>query len=145
MPSQQVDLFEFAARRSTSGGAGAGRHDVAIRLRKAIRQAISGSPKSREQLADELTEKLGAPITKAMLDTWTAESKPGHRFPAEYLPALTAACGDPAPLELLADAAGYRLVSQETFVRSEIARLAEEERRVRLERKLLERLLRGRE
>ena len=141
MPSQQVDLFEYARRREMSADAGADGQSLAQRLRRAIAAAISGCSHSRDQVADRMTELLGTPISKAQLDTWTAESKTGHRFPAEYLPALMAACDDPGPMRLLAEAAGMRLVSEETFMRSQIAVLAEEEARLRGERKLLEKLL----
>jgi hypothetical protein len=62
-------------------------------LRVALCEAIDGSPHDRYEIARRMSELTGKKITKAMLDTWTAESKPLHRFPYEFSAAFEAACG----------------------------------------------------
>ena len=57
------------------------------KLRLAIKHALKQCPLSRVQVAGEMSHLIGdVEVTRFMLDTWTAESKEGHRFPAEYLP-----------------------------------------------------------
>ena len=48
--------------------------------------------RSRYDLAARMSELTGEEITKAMIDSWTAESKDRHRFPLEYTPAFEVAC-----------------------------------------------------
>jgi len=58
------------------------------RIKKLITQSIKESDFSRIQVANRMSEQLGIEITQAQMDAWTAESKNGHRFPLEYLPAF---------------------------------------------------------
>jgi hypothetical protein len=53
-----------------------------LAVRNAAKTAIRSSGKSREQIADELSARVGRPITVRMLDDFTAPSKGGARFPA---------------------------------------------------------------
>jgi len=48
-----------------------------------------------------MSELVGQDITKTMLDSWTAESKGMHRFPAVYLPAFCEAVGSTEPIRML--------------------------------------------
>jgi hypothetical protein len=45
-------------------------------------------PLSRYQVAAKMSELLDVDITKTMLDSWTAESKEQHRFPALFFARL---------------------------------------------------------
>ena len=141
MKSRGLDLFEWANRPRESTSADANSQAIGTALRSVLSDVLRKSRFSREQVADRMGEFLGAVITKAMLDTWTAESKGGHRFPAEYLPAFVRATGNQEPLQFLAEVSGYHLVTDAQFARSEITRLAEEERRLRTRRQTLEKII----
>ena len=55
-------------------------------VRKALSKAIRNCPKkSRATIADELSAAVKSPITARSLDNYTAESRPGYRFPAVWL------------------------------------------------------------
>jgi len=142
--SQQMDLFEAARRTRVSTEEAGHGHGLGVRLRRTIKSAIADCRLSRDEIADALSARLGASVAKTTLDTWTAESKRTHRLPAEYLPDLVAVLHDPAPLRLLVESAGYRMVTEETYMRSEIARMDMEEKRLRSERRMLEKLLSSR-
>lgn len=67
--------------------------DLSSRIKRLLNEAIDLSVFDREQIAAIMAELVGKPITKAMLDTWTGESRT-NRFPAEYLPAFCVAAGN---------------------------------------------------
>jgi len=79
-------------------------------------------------------ELLNQDISKYMLDTWTAESKEYHRFPAEFLPAFCEAVGSFEPLGILAEKAGVFILPGRDALRAEIGKLEEEIKRLQKER-----------
>ena len=79
-----IDLIEATKAAPKKPGA----YDVAAEIRGWASAALKGSPKSRYQVAAEMSELIGIEITKSMLDAWTAESKEGHRLPVEFVPAF---------------------------------------------------------
>ena len=60
----------------------AGSMDIDRFFRESISESLKNCPLSRYQVAARMSELTGQEISKAMLDSWTAESKEGHRFPA---------------------------------------------------------------
>ena len=66
--------------------------DKALRL--LLARVISSSPRSREQIADELSERLGHRVTKYMLDGFTSEGKGKPRFPAAWVQAFCQVVAD---------------------------------------------------
>jgi hypothetical protein len=54
-------------------------------LRRIVARAIHRCPKSRDQIADELTRCVGATVTVHMLNNYTAEGKRPARFPAAWV------------------------------------------------------------
>jgi len=73
-----------------------------------------------------MSELVGIDITRTMLDSWTAESKERHRFPAIFLPAFCKAVGSTEPLKLLAKFAGSFVLPGPEALRAEIKRIEEE-------------------
>lgn len=73
-------------------------------------------------------------ISKYMLDTWTAESKEYHRFPAEYLPAFCQAVDSYEPLQFMAEKAGVFMLPGPEALRSEIKKIEEEIRKLQKQR-----------
>ena len=66
--------------------------DAAIRT--LITQIIRKSPKKREQIAEELSARLGQHITVHILNSYTSESNKSSRFPAVWLEAFSEIMGD---------------------------------------------------
>jgi len=111
-----------------------GRLCVSARLLAAVRLAIRRAPKSRESLADEMSEATGQTVTVHHINNWTAESHP-HRMPAELVPALCVATGCDEPLRVLAEAAGVFTLPGPDALRAEIRKLDEEAAKLRAERR----------
>jgi hypothetical protein len=87
-----------------------------LSLREVISQAIRKCNLSRYHIVAKMSEELEIDITKSMLDSWTAESKDGHRFPCEYLPAFCRAVGNnDAILWLVHQVGAYLIGSKEIY------------------------------
>lgn len=121
--SSQLSLFDLLKaeqeERRTEPEAGClNLHD---RLRAALSCALKKAlPKSRYQVAGDMSTYLGTEITVHMVNAWVAESKDGHRIPAEYLPAFCRATGDTGPLQVLSDALGVFTVKGPDALRADI-------------------------
>lgn len=63
-------------------------------LRKLVTEMIRGCPKKREQIAEELSQRLGQHITVHILNSYTSESNKSSRFPALWLEAFSEIVGD---------------------------------------------------
>ena len=119
--ANQLSLLDLAAGGPQRGGAASLAWDGKVRALLAA--AIKACRYSREQIAERMTSLSGEEITRAMLDSWTAPSKNGHRFPLSLLPAFSEAAED---REILRDALallGSRIATREDLAFSEIGRL----------------------
>jgi len=143
---QQLSLFDeirriqqdlVAARPSPTEGS----LNIAEKLRRSMINAIKTSGKDRFQITGEMSHMVGRQITKMMLDSWTAESKPGNRPPADILPAFCKTTANTEPLEILNEAAGIFGLPGPDALRAEIQKYAEQERRARAEKRKREMFL----
>jgi hypothetical protein len=104
----------------------AGSFDIDRQLRGVVSEALKHCPLSRWQVAGRMSELTGVEITKAMLDSWTAESKENHRFPAIFLPAFCEATGCNEPLKMMGKLVGMFIMPGPEALRAEIHRIEEE-------------------
>ena len=81
-----------------------------LQLRRLLSDLLKSSPISRELIAGRMSELTGEAITKHQLDSWTAESREGWRFPLEYLPAFEVACETHQVTTWLADLRGCKVL-----------------------------------
>lgn len=126
---RQVTIFDYLERRQAeraAAGPADGTFDIDRRLRDAISKALAGCKLSRFGVAARMSELIGSEVTKSQLDSWTAESKEGHRFPAAYLPAFCAAVGSTEPLTLLTELCGVFLLPGPAALRAEIHKIEED-------------------
>ncbi|MFZ1981754.1 MAG: hypothetical protein WAU61_10640, partial [Smithella sp.] len=65
---------------------------------------------SREHIAEKMSLLTDKKITKAQLDSWTAESKKKHNLPVAYLPAFVISCGCEEIMEFLCQQSGGRFI-----------------------------------
>jgi len=112
-----------------------GRLSIAERLRQALAVAIRSCNLSRHQIAGEMSHLLGCEVSKTTIDAWTAESKEGHRIPAEYLPAFCKATGDLTPIRIIAETGGMFAMPGPEALRAEIQKYDEQERKARAEKR----------
>ncbi len=101
-----LDLIESAKPAPNRPGA----YDVAAQIREALTAAIKSTPPNvtRNQIAATMSDLTGTVITRTMLDAWTAESKDGHRIPAEFVPAFCRATNDYRLYDVLTEPVGGR-------------------------------------
>lgn len=114
-----VDLFEVPAPRVPVPGA----LDVGLALRGLLSHLLKASPLSRFEIAARMSELTGHDITKHQLDSWTAESREGWRFPLEYLPALEVALETHDVTAWLADLRGARLSVGREALEAQLGRI----------------------
>ena len=86
-------------------------------------KAIAGCEKSRWQIAEELSEMVGREITVTMLNHWTAESKAGHRMPAEIIPAFCITTNNYDLIRLLSQACRGKFLESQEAILAEVAQL----------------------
>lgn len=113
----------------------AGSFDIDNQFREAISAALKACPLSRYQVAAGMSDLVGYEITKSMLDSWTAESKENHRFPAIFLPAFCEATGQTEPLRTLGRVVGVFVMPGPEALRAEIQRIEEEITKKKREKK----------
>jgi hypothetical protein len=134
----QISIFEFlehAQSESARAEASPGGMDVDRVFREAVSDALRNCPWSRYQVAARMSEMIGQDITKTMLDSWTAESKEQHRFPAVFLPAFCEAVGSTDPLRMLGRTVGAFVLPGPEALRAEIQRIEEEITRKQAEKR----------
>lgn len=112
-----------------------GSMDIDRRFRESINEGIKRSHLSRWQIAARMSELIGTDITKTMLDSWTCESKEGHRFPAIFLPAFCDSVKYTDPLRILGIPVGVFVLPGPEALRAEIQKLEEEIKRTSQEKK----------
>lgn len=113
------DLFEVPAPRAPLPGA----LDVGITLRQLLSNLLKGSPLSRFEIAARMSELTGHEITKHQLDSWTAESREGWRFPLEYLPAFETSIETHDVTAWIADLRGARLSVGREALEAQLGRI----------------------
>lgn len=132
--SLQMNLFDLlVAAREEQAATAPGRLNIAAKLAIAARTSIRNAPKSRETIADEMTELTGDSITVSMINNWTAESHP-HRMPGEWIPAFCLATGDNGMIEIQAEAAGVFTLPGPDALRVEIQKLDEQSKAIAKEK-----------
>ena len=107
---------------------------LTLRIKEAISEAVKNSGLKRYDIAGRMSEHTGQEITESMLNSYTAESKEGHRMPAEYMPIFCKITQDFAALEILAAAAGARLVKSDEIYFLELGRLEQAEKSIQQKR-----------
>lgn len=132
-----ADLFEVPVPRAPIPGALA----VGNALRHLLSDLLKDSPLSRFEIAARMSELTGQEITKHQLDSWTAESREGWRFPLEYLPALEVALQTHAITAWLADLRGARLSVGREALEAQLGKVTRMRDELAQQEKSLKRLL----
>ena len=130
----QLSLFDLlrqeqAERQSSRSG----RLNISVHIHAAIINAISTVRKSRETIADDMTDLLGEKITCSMINNWTAESHP-HEMPGRYYSAFCIATDDLELLRIQAEAAGLFTVKGPDALRADVKK--EQETRKEIDRRI---------
>ena len=82
---RQISLFDLIIKnQGEDTSPKEGSLDIDTEVRHLVSEELKGCPYSRYHVAARMSELTGTEITKSMLDSWTAESKEQHRFPAIF-------------------------------------------------------------
>lgn len=128
--SGQVSLFDIVKEHQESKNIKprTGSFNIRNELQEMISQGLKYYKGSRYDAAARMSELLGQEITKTMLDSWTAESKLKHRFPAEYLPAFCQVTGYKEPLGKMARMIDCYLLESEDALLAELGKIEKAKR-----------------
>ena len=136
---RQLSLFDLLLQeredRQEDRSLVVGSLNIRCTLRSALSAAIQKCSLSRYEIAGRMSALMDQEISKFMIDAWLAESKEGHRFPAEHLPAFCEATGCHEPLRILAEKAGMFALPGPEALRAEIQRLDEETKKLGKEKR----------
>jgi hypothetical protein len=135
-----ADLFELVVvpvARAPKPGA----LDIGAQLRSLLSEQIKASPLSRHQLAARMSELLGHEVSKHQLDSWTAESRDGWRFPLEYLPALEVALETHDVIAWLADLRGAKLAVGREALETQLGKVERMKSELRKQETAIKKLL----
>ena len=127
------DLLEDIEAKKAQGPE-AGSLNMGARVREGLATALKSVPLKRWEVAGRMSEYIGAEITESMLNSWTADSKEGHRFPLEYIAAFCWATGDYTVMDLVARGCGCHLTKGREVVLLQMARLDDMQRKIEKER-----------
>lgn len=114
-----LDLFEVPVPTRPIPGA----LNFSLPLRHLLSDLLKQCPHSREIIAARMSELTGETITKHQLDSWTAESREGWRFPLEYQPAFEVAVETHQVTSWMADLRGCKVLVGKEALDAEIGKL----------------------
>lgn len=135
-----VDLFDMVAVPVERGDK-PGSLEIGGQVRHLLSEQMKASPLSRHQLAAKMSELVGHEISKHQLDSWTAESRDGWRFPLEYLPALEVALETHEIMAWMADLRGARLSVGREALEAQLGKLEHMKSALKKQEALLKRAL----
>lgn len=112
-PVEQIDLDRYRAR-----------------MKRAMARAIRECQYDRPTIAARMGNYLGVNITKAMLDSWTAESKREHDITLPRFAAFVHATQAPWLWDQAASVQGLTVLDGKEVALAELGLLAQEKKRV---------------
>jgi hypothetical protein len=86
--------------------------EMSIVIKATLTNDLRDCAFSRAEVAQSLSKLAGRAITEAMLDAFTAESKVGHRFPAELIAPWVRVTGSERLLLLFCQWTGFCLSNE---------------------------------
>lgn len=139
----QLTLFDFVKENEALKEAvpQPGSFNISNQLRGELSEGLRQSGISRYEVAARMSELVGVEVTKSQLDSWTAESKEYHRFPAEYLPAFCQVTGYKEPLRAMAKMIQCYLLESEEALLAELGKIDQARRDLVRKEKLVRDLL----
>lgn len=141
-PSTQLSLFDLLQAIERPAPKGPGSLAWGLRIREALSEILRRCPKSRHLIAAEMSELTGEEITKTRLDSWTAESREDHRFPAQYLPALAYVTGDASLLRELARSVDLMVIESREMLIHQLGEISERKKVLQEEERQIRAVLR---
>lgn len=114
-PIDPVKAFEPDVVRAAS---------IRAMLAKAVSAALKDCGKTRDEVADAISDYLGERLSKEMLDAYASEAKEEHVISLPRFLALIHATGDRRLLQALAEGFGWAVIDNKLLPAIEDAQLA---------------------
>ena len=134
------DLIRMVEDRQASAAPSlmpGGKASIDIAVRSIITSSLKSSPLSRFEVAANMSDTLNVEITKAQLDSWSAESKEGHRFPLVYTAAFCQATGNYTLVRYIAELCGGYFIEGGDAIDLTLGRIEKEIRKLEGKRSAL--------
>lgn len=112
-------------------------------LRGVLSQMLQAVQMSRNEVAARVSDLTGDDVTKFMIDSWTAESREGHRFPLKYLIPMEIVCKSFALSQWLAKKRGGTFLAGRDSLLAEMGRLERAEGELKAKKTALKAQLMG--
>ncbi len=112
-------------------------------IRAIITEAIRKSPKSREEIGEEISRLVGERVSIRMLNSYTSEAAEQHRWPSQYTRAFCYVVEDWTLLRCIVERAGFHLITQAEGELLELGREYLKQKRASEQLQLLEKRLGG--
>lgn len=131
----QLSLFDLLQQEQEQHEqARPARLNILAQIDAAIKNAIRKAPKSREIIADEMSELTGERVTIGMINNWTAASHV-HEMPGRFYAAFCVATSDIEVIRIQAEAAGVYTLPGPDALRAEIQKLDEETKKLQVQKR----------
>ena len=140
----QLNLLDLLSQEETVVGRPtdqAGALNMRAATRQALYESIKDSDLDRYEIAAKMSRLLDVEITKAQLDSWTSESKEGHRFPMEYAAAFCSVTGSNQVFVVNCQPIGVFALTGPDAIRSELNKVAEQKQQLASQEKELKSML----
>ncbi len=115
----------------------AGSFNVDARIRAILSDALKKSPLSREVVAAKMSELLGREVSKARLDSWTAESKENNRIPFDSAMAFCEVTGSLDAFQMAAEMLRCYLIKGQDALLTELGRMKQQREEITRNEKLI--------
>ena len=131
-PSEPVERFDSVMVRASS---------ITGRISKAVAASLKG--KNRDDIAKRMSDYLGTPFSKAMLDSYASEAREDHVISVPRLIALIHATRDRRLLQIFADDFGWAVVEGKHVHRIAQAEIEDKIKELSRQQEYLRRRARG--
>lgn len=129
-PPQTMLRFDDAAVRAGT---------VQGRISRAIAAALKDCGKPRTDIAKAMTEFLGEPVTKNMLDAYASQAREDHAISLPRFMALLVATRDRRLLQLVAEEMGWAVIERKHLPLIELAQVQDKLAELETHRAVLKR------
>ena len=118
-PPDVTDRFDDIRVRAAS---------LSSRICLGISAALKDCGESRTQVAQAMSDYLGEPVTKNMLDAYASPAREDHVIPLTRFIALLHATRDRRLMELVAESLGWAVIDRRHLPMIELAAITEHQR-----------------
>lgn len=80
-------------------------------IREIVTATIKNNPKSRQQIAEEMSRLIGSAVTERMLNSYTSEAAEQHRWPMQFTRAFCYVVQDWSLLRCIVERSNFYMIT----------------------------------